>query len=239
MKYLFIYLFLFISVYVSAQDVIKDPNAQPRSVESFTKIKVSNAFDIYLVQGDEAALAVSASNSEFRDKIKTYVQSGTLHIEFNGDKSFWNSLKGHKMDLKAYISFKSLEDLNVSGACNLNLVDNISVEKLNIHLSGASDLKGKINARFLDIKLSGASDVRLSGVAENLKVSVSGASDFKGYELASNYCVADASGASSVQITVNKELNAKASGASDISYKGTGSITEIKTSGASDIKKRS
>ena len=232
-------MFLFTTFLATGQDVINDPNAQPRSVGAFTKVDVSNAFDIYLVQGNESALAVSASNAEYRDKIKTYVQNGTLHIKLEADKSFWNSLKNNKMNLKAYISIKSLEELEVSGACNVNLVNDISADKLKIRLSGASDLKGKINANFLNVNLSGASDVRLSGVVDNLNVSVSGASDFKGYDLAANYCVADASGASSVQLTVNKELNAKASGASDINYKGTGSITEIRTSGASDIKKRS
>ena len=239
MKYSFIFLLLFSAFIATGQDVINDPNAQPRSIGAFTKVEVSNAFDIYLVQGNESALAVSASNAEFRDKIKTYVQNGTLHIKFDADKNFWNSLKNNKMNLKAYISFKSLEELQVSGACNLNLVNDISVDKLKIRMSGASDLKGKINAKFLDINLSGASDVRLSGVVENLNISASGASDFKGYDLAANYCVADVSGASSVQITVNKELNAKASGASDINYKGTGSVTEVKTSGASDIRRRS
>jgi len=38
---------------------------------------------------------------------------------------------------------------------------------------------------------------------------------------------------------VNKELSARASGASDIHYKGDGLIREIKTSGASNISKRS
>ncbi|MBA2499420.1 MAG: DUF2807 domain-containing protein [Chitinophagaceae bacterium] len=239
MKYAILLSFLCITFFVDAQDVINDANAQPRNIGSFDKIKVSNAFDVYLVQGNEHALAVSASETQFRDKIKTYVQNGTLYIEFDADKNFWKSLRNSKMNLKAYISFKSLEKLSVSGACNVNIRNELKMEKLDIHLSGASDLNGKIKANFLGVNLSGASDIKLSGVVENLNVSASGASDFKGYDLDVNYCTADASGASSVQVTVNKELNAKASGASDIGYKGTGSVLDIRTSGASSIKKRS
>ena len=42
--------------------------------------------------------------------------------------------------------------------------------------------------------------------AAELSVEASGASDFKGFDMTTNYCTAEASGASSVNITVNKEL---------------------------------
>lgn len=239
MKSFILFSFIFISQFAIAQGVINDANAEPRNVGAFSKIEISNAFDVYLSQGNDNAVAVSASESEFRDKITTRVENGTLHIEFKGDKNFWKGLKNNKMNLKAYISFKSLEQLSVSGACNVKIMNELSADKLKINLSGASDMKGKINAKFLEVQISGASDITLNGVVENLNVSASGASDYKGYDLETSYCIADASGASSVQVTVNKELNAKASGASDIGYQGSGVISDVRTSGASSIKKRS
>jgi len=72
-----------------------------------------------------------------------------------------------------------------------------------------------------------------------LSVEASGASDFKGFDMTTNYCTAEASGASSVNITVNKELNAKASGASSVRFKGEGLIRDIKTSGSSNVTRKS
>jgi hypothetical protein len=46
-------------------------------------------------------------------------------------------------------------------------------------------------------------------------------------------------GASSVNITVNKELNANASGASSVRFKGEGLIRDIKTSGSSNVTRKS
>ena len=89
----------------------------------------------------------------------------------------------------------------------------------------------------LNVDISGASDMTVSGSASKLDVEVSGASKFKGDDFATDYCDARASGASDIKITVNKELSAHANGASDIRYKGTGKITDIKTSGASSISK--
>ena len=68
MKQLFI-LFLFISGLVSAnaqetQHLVKDANAQQRSVGSFTGIQVSGAIDVYVTQSKESAVAVSAASAE-------------------------------------------------------------------------------------------------------------------------------------------------------------------------------
>ena len=72
-----------------------------------------------------------------------------------------------------------------------------------------------------------------------LGINANGASDIRGYDISSEECKVDASGASVVRITVNKELNATASGASSVYYKGTGLIRDINTSGGATIKRKS
>ncbi len=74
-------------------------------------------------------------------------------------------------------------------------------------------------------------------MAGKLNVEASGASDFKGFDLVTDYCDVRASGASGIRITVNKELSAHASGASDIKYKGDGLIRDLKTGGASSVSR--
>lgn len=222
-----------------AQKTINDPNAEPRSVGSFHAIRISNAFEVYINQGNEDAVAISASNDELKSKIITKVENGVLIIKFDEDKKFWKGWNGSKHRLKAYISIKKIDALNVSGACNVYFEDGLSAEGLSIDLSGASDMKGKIDAKTLKVDISGASSATISGNAATLAVDASGASDFKGYDLVTNYCDAKASGASSVNITVNKELNASASGASSVRFKGEGLIRDIKTSGASNVTRKS
>jgi hypothetical protein len=141
--------------------------------------------------------------------------------------------------LKVYISFRNIDALNFSGSCDAEVIGTVTSERLNVGLSGASDLKGKLDVKDLIVDLSGASDMQVSGSAEQMKIDVSGASNFKGYELVTDYCNVEASGASGVKVTVNKELSARASGASDIGYKGSGLIRNIKTSGVSNVSKRS
>jgi len=230
---------MLVSSVLFAQRTINDPNAEPRNLSGFHAIKISNAFTVYISQGNEDAVAISASKAEYKAKIITKVENGVLIIRFDEDKKFWKGWNGDKQKLTAYISIKKLDRLDVSGACDVYFEEGLSAEGLSVDLSGASDIKGKIEAKTLKVDISGASGATISGNAATLDIEASGASDFKGYELVTNYCDARASGASSVNITVNKELNANASGASSVRFKGEGLIRDIKTSGSSNVTRKS
>jgi hypothetical protein len=213
---------------------VNDPNAEVREAKNFHSIHLSSAFDVYISQSNEEAVAVSASETKYREHIKVEVKDGILYVGYDSKGLRWGS--GNKK-LKAYISFKQIDKLNISGACDVFITGTLKADELTINQSGASDLKGKIEVSKLAVDLSGASDITVNGSAMQLNVEASGASDFKGYELLTDVCNVSASGASDIKVTVNKELSAHASGASDVRYKGNGVIIDIKSSGSSSISK--
>lgn len=224
----------FISAGLYAQQV-NDPNAEVRQAKGYHGINVSGSFDVYLNQSNEEAVAVSAAETKYQQRIKVEVKEGILYISYNQEgKMSWGN--GNKK-LKAYISCKQIDKLNVSGACDVYISGILKAENLFIQQSGASDIKGKIDVNKLTVDLSGASDITITGTATQLSIEASGASDFKGFDLVSDICDARASGASDIKITVNKELSAHASGASDVRYKGNGVMRDIKSSGASSVSR--
>lgn len=226
---------LFFVAGLSAQQV-NDPNAEVRQAKDYHGISVSNAFDVYISQSNEEAVAVSAAETKYKEKIKVEVKAGILYISYDSDGKSWGSGSGNKK-LKAYISFKQIDQLKVSGACDVFIAGTLKADVLSVNQSGASDLKGKLDVNKLTVDLSGASDMIVSGTASQLSVEASGASDFKGFDLVTETCDAKASGASDIKITVNKELSAQASGASDVRYKGNGVIRDLKSSGSSSVSK--
>jgi hypothetical protein len=238
MKRYFVGLLLMLPTLFSfAQDernIVVDENAQVRKLSGFSGIEVSGAIDLYISQGKEDAVAVSAGNKELVDRIKTEVKNNTLYIHFDGRGFIWKSWTNNK--IKAYVTVNNLKRIEASGACNVKSTNKLSCNELSIELSGASNLKAEVETAQLNLDLSGASDLKLNGKAANAKLSCSGASSVKAYDLIINQCNVIASGASDVRITVTKELNAKASGASSINYKGDGIIRESNNSGASSIK---
>ncbi|HET9058008.1 MAG TPA: head GIN domain-containing protein [Chitinophagaceae bacterium] len=230
---------VFFTSLATAQKKVYDENAEVRLTgKDFHGIKVSGGIDLYLSQGDETNVVVSARETKFRDRIKTEIEDGVLKIWYDSDYDFKIFSVENNRKLKAYVSCKMLDKLIASGASDVIIEGSLKANKIEITLSGASDLKGAINATALAIKQSGSSDAVLSGSADDLVIRTSGASDFKGYDFSVQTCEAHASGASDIQITVNKELKAHASGTSDIHYKGSASITDLNTSGSSNVKRR-
>lgn len=220
-----------------AQDkVVNDANAQKRAVPAFHAISVAGGVDLFLTQSNTVAVAVSANKIEDRDKIKTEVVNGVLKIYYESSNVFsfsWSSRK-----LRAYVSVKNIDGLEASGGSDVSVEGTFAVAKLNVDLSGGSDFKGNVNITDLNVEASGGSDVDISGRAINLIINASGGSDFNGYELSADNCKANCSGGSDINITVNKELTADASGGSDIYYRGQGTVRKADSSGGGSVKRR-
>jgi hypothetical protein len=235
-KISFLLLFAAVVSAVAAQKTINDANAEKRNVSGYHGVEVSGGIDLFLSQGEES-VAVSASETKYRDRIKTEIKDGILkiYVERNGNRTI--SWSDHKM--KAYVSFKNLDRLGASGGSDIQVEGSVKVNSLKLDISGGSDFNGKIDVNDLYVDASGGSDVHISGIVKTLDIDASGGSDFKGYELTADICNLEASGGSDVYVTVNKELKAEASGGSDVFYKGNASVREVKSSGSSSIKKAS
>lgn len=235
MKKILLLASILLTIGVTAQKTVHDANAVGRSAKGFHAIEISDGIDLYLTQGNEEAVAVSASSNDYRDKIKVEVVNGVLKIYYDRDRGNWGFNWGNRK-LKAYVSAKSLDKLSASGGTDVYLENELNAARLTIYLSGGSDFKGKVNAQDLFLTASGGSDAQLSGIADKLKITCSGGSDINGYAMATNLCTVECSGGSDVKITVNKEISGNASGGSDIYYKGNASCSASK-SGGSGIKK--
>ncbi len=238
MKKLFLSLISFLSIAVFAQDnkVIADPNAIVRSLNgSFTAISVSSGIDLYITQGHEESLAVSASDEKYLARFKTEVVNGTLKIYFDNNGFTWTS--GEKRKLKAYVSFKTLQKIHGSSGSEVTVKGGMTAENLEMKFTSGSAFNGQVNAKQIDAEQTSGSEISISGKVEKIIIDVSSGSEFKGYDLAVEYCDAQASSGAGVHITINKELNAKASSGGDIRYKGAALIRDISISSGGAVKK--
>ncbi|RYY35929.1 MAG: DUF2807 domain-containing protein [Sphingobacteriaceae bacterium] len=228
---------VFCSLLSSAQDqFIVDPNASMRTLNgSFSKIKISHAIKVVITQAETEVIAVSANDEKFTDDILTELDGNTLVIRSKNNS--WTGSRSNRQ-LKVYIAFKKLEEIEVSGASDVITVGAIKQPSLKVDLSGASTLKASLDVSTLSLDMSGASKLILTGTATVLKADMSGASDLEAFGLVVETANLDVSGASDIDINVSRDIKAEASGASSIRYKGTASISNVKTSGASSIKKK-
>ncbi len=202
---------------------------QDRQIGSFSGLDVGGAFKVFLTQGDKESIVVEADEN-LLDVIATEVRGNTLVIKTTEDIRDSEALN-------IYLTFKGLEEMEISGACHLTGENKMKFDNLELDCSGAADIDLKMAVSELNLDLSGASQVELFGSAESVELDLSGASHFDGYDLEADIYNAEISGAAQAKIFVNKELSAEVSGAASLKYKGDPVIKEHDVSGAASMKK--
>ena len=238
MKKLFLSLITLITVTAFAQEntVIADANAQKRSLsQSFTGITVSDGINLYLTQGSEESVAVSASDEKYMERFKTEVENGNLKIYFDNKGINWSA--NEKRKLTAYVSFKTLEKMHASGGADVRMQGVLEAANLDIKFTSGSAFMGKLKATELTVEQNSGSAINISGSANSIKVDVSSGAVFKGYDLSVDFCDAKATSGGGVRITINKELSAKANSGGGVKYKGDAVIKDINVNSGGSVKK--
>lgn len=205
-----------------------------KEISDYEGIDVSSAFvvDVEYSSTDES-IEIEA-NDNLHQYIEVEKVNNLLRIKIQNGVS----IRGNAT-LKVHIVTNDvLNYFAASGASTISLTDDISSDDVTISLSGASKFNGTINSNTLDIDLSGASNADLQGSTESLSLDATGASTLSDFDMVvQDKANIRLSGASNANLTINGTIDVSASGASNLRYKGTGSITDIDLSGASQVIK--
>lgn len=202
---------------------------ETRNVSGFSGIDVGGAFEVILIKANKEKVVL-----EIDDNLMPYVTTKVFGgiLEIDNKKNFRNP-----KELKVTIYYKSIDEIDLSGAASLFSEDVLKTESLEIDASGASYIELKLDIDYLEADFSGASKADFSGRAKSVEVETSGATVFRAVDLETESCEIDASGASVARIWVTKELSLEASGASSVRYKGSPNIDIISVSGAASVRK--
>ena len=222
------------------------------NLRDFTRIEVSGAFDVEIVQSD--SFVVSVTSDDF-PHIRVETVKDTLRIRRQGiewlapfhsqpkarialpslyEVTFSGASKGKVQNFKSSNDFA----IALSGASHLEASD-ISASNVSLELTGASSLTGAIKASGTSaFEVSGASKFELTGQSNEIKLEVSGASRAELSQFPTQNADVKISGASSGTINLNGKLNANISGASNLYWLGTPVMGDIQISGASNLRRK-
>jgi Putative auto-transporter adhesin, head GIN domain len=197
---------------------------------------VATGIKLIITEGSTEEVAVSASKPEYREKIVTEVVNGILKIYYDKKLGAINK-KDESKNLKAYVSYKTLKQLDVTTGAEVEINGILTSSSLDLKANTGGLVKGEINITTFKVSQNTGSKITLSGKAENLDVEGDTGSKFLGEDLKTTNCSANVSTGARIFISVDKELNAKASTGGDIKYKGGGGIRDIKTSTGGSVSK--
>ena len=224
------------SIGINAQKTVNDPNAQVRSVSGYHGVAVSGSIELFLTQGNEESVVVSADDTKIRDKVITEVDDGILRIYLEHKNKIqidWPN----KNKIRAYVSVKDIDYLSSAGSGKLHIEGNIKADKLKVDISGSGNVEGAVTTKEFSLGISGSADADLSGTAQKSDFHISGSGNIKSYDFSTEYCTASISGSGNVRVTVTKELSAHISGSGNVYIKGDGLIRDYSASGSGKFKR--
>lgn len=235
-KIFFSFLFVLSVCNVFAQKAIDDANAEKRTVGSFHGVSVATGIKLILSQGSSEELAVSANKIEYRDKIITKVENGILKIYYDNKLGAINTRK-EKKELKAYVSYKTLDELDATTGADVQIEGTLKSASLKMKINTGGIVRGDVQVDELNVDQNTGGLAYISGEASKLSYDGDTGAIFKGTDLKTNNCAVTASTGAGIYITVQKELNVKANTGGFVKYKGDAGIMGIKTNLGGSVSK--
>lgn len=238
MKQFLTIFFLLCSLAMTAQQtkVYTDPNARLRTISNaFTRLSVSSGVQLYLTQGNEVSLAVSASDAKYEDRFKTEVVDGELKIYFDNKGITWSNDKNRK--LTAWLSVKNLEALKGSAGANVVAVNELNAPTFAMEFNSGAQFKGVVKTNSLTAETNSGANIQISGTADKSAISASSGAAFKGGDLVTAYCTASANSGAAIRVEVQKELQASANSGGSIAYEGNAVVERGKINSGGSVRK--
>ena len=138
---------------------MNDINAEKEQLKSFHGIEVATGIELTLTQGTTEEVAVSASTTEFRDRIVTKVENGILKIHYETKTGSINK-RNETKDQKAYVSFKTLDRLYATTA-EVEIVGTLQSASLDMKANTGAEINGQVDIGTLKLDQSTGSRVTL------------------------------------------------------------------------------
>ena len=192
------------------------------TVQSFSELKASGVFSIYLEQGNTESVKIEADDN-FQPLFEVKNEGSRLVIKMQDHISF-KTKKGSK-GMKVYITFKTLKnmDLNMVGSVSADKM--LTFEDLAITNNSVGSIHLNLSARSVNIKNESVGTITLSGKADEAIIKNNGVGSLKAYDFIVQKMDINNSGIGSAEVNAEKELKVKDNFMGKVTNKGNAKRT--------------
>ncbi|QEC53387.1 putative autotransporter adhesin-like protein [Anseongella ginsenosidimutans] len=221
---------LAMTVFNSCMDDCIEGNGQEttenRDLAAFSRIDLGGSYKLLLTRDSASSFSIH-THENLLPLIKTEVDNGRLRIY--SDENICE-------EVVIAISLPELTSLTASGAVEVEMTNRFAADEFELDVSGAVEARLDMQANKIRTELSGAGEIAYRGKTGEHEVTISGAGELNALELVAGKYDIHVSGAAECNIHVLNELNAQASGASSVQYRGNPGVINENVSGAGSIK---
>lgn len=197
------------------------------AVIDFDRLEMGSAFDIEVEQSSTFDVEARGDRRNV-DDLEVFNSGSTLIVRYKNNAN-------RRYTTRIRIKMPALYAVNFSGGSHSEIEGFESDQQLDLYVSGGSVAELEAGYRKVNVVLSGGSKLNMHGLGDELDMELSGASELVAFEYPVRTARANVSGASHGKITVTDDLNAVATGASRLLYRGSPSLTSD-VSGASVVQ---
>ncbi|MCP2029530.1 hypothetical protein L1276_004717 [Flavobacterium sp. HSC-32F16] len=185
---------------------------EKRTVQGdFKNVKVSNAIDLVIEQGDNYEVVVEADDNLQKDII-TKVENGTLVIRCK-----FNSFRNITMK-KVTVKMPSIDKIEASSASTVLGKNLLHGESIELETSSAASINVNTEFDTVSCHASSGSSIDIKGKALKVKTSASSGSSIEAGNLFANDVDADVSSGAVTKVHPILSLKAEASSGGNINY---------------------
>jgi hypothetical protein len=204
---------------------------EERKLGDFNEIKVSNAINLYLKQGNDTKAVIEADGIDL-DQVITEVSGGRLKVSVKSNNNFRRSVH-----IKVYLTYKSLEVISASSASDVYSESIIKTEDLKVIAGSAASVKLNIDVERLEMSVASAGDIEISGTADEIQGTARSAGDIDAFDLVAKTADVNAHSAGGIKINVTDDIKARASTGGSVKYKGNPLRSNTDSSSGGSVRK--
>ena len=194
---------------------------EKRAIAPFDKISLRVAANLYLEQGNEPNIEITASELTI-DKLIIENIDHKLIIRFSLEDQLFHNFDPGKIEI--HVTTDEIRELNVQGSGNIIAESTIKTFGLELNIAGSGDIKlSDVRCEKLKANITGSGDIIVSGKDEvnALDINIAGSGDVMAYQLNAKSGYIRIAGSGDCDVSIFDYLDAKVLGSGDITYKGT------------------
>lgn len=202
-----------------------------RAVGAFNQIETSGVFNVYLIGGTSEALKIEADEN-LQDLVIVKNKNNKLIVSMK---------EGFSVDkltrMNVYITFKTLEKLDVEGVGNVSCSSQLHLRKFELSTEGVGNTDLDLTCNTLKADVSGVGNLSLRGTAAFVELESSSVGNVKAFDLIADTLKVNHSGVGNVEVNAQKEIYITNSGVGSLRYKGEPMVKRLEDSSIGKVKK--
>jgi hypothetical protein len=187
------------------------------AVQSFSELKASGVFSLYLVQGNTESVKIEADDN-FQPLFEVKNEGSMLVVKMQDHVSI-KTKKGSK-GMKVTISFKTLKNMELGTVGNISADKMLTFEDLAIKNNSVGSINLNLTARSVIIKNESVGNIMLTGKADEAVIKNNGVGSLKASDFVVQKMDIINDGIGSAEVNAEKELKVKDSFLGKVSNKG-------------------